>query len=115
VFAKRSAAGCHKLEFYLKQLLFCNCWDVYLNFEEKHDVARYGSWEFKVVFWTSIQEIIYKVATRIPIILRPIKHFELNEGCLTRHHCRVILVFWKVGLRWNVCYVCQVFGGNSTF
>jgi len=97
------------LELYLKHLLLDDSWDVYLDFQEKHVVARNRLTNFKKGFFSSTLKVVYKKTARIPIVFSVVKNFELDKGGLPSLDCGVVLILWAVILFRYMLNMCQVF------
>lgn len=76
-----------------------------LDLQVEHVVLRHRLADFKKVLLAPSIVIVDEEASRIPVVLRVIKYFELDEGCLACLHSCVILVLRDTILLWNMLHV----------
>lgn len=101
-FAKGPHPRRDELELDVQDLLMCYRRDVYLDLQEEHQVARDALRYLKEVLLLPTLEVIDKEAAWVPIVRRPIEHFELDVGSLASLNLRVKLVFRDPCLLGNV-------------
>ena len=58
--------------------------------------------KFEKVFVDSSLEIVYQVASLVPVVLCSIEHFELYVCRLASLYCGLELVSWYIFLLWHV-------------
>ena len=88
-------------------------WDVDLNLQVEHVIRCDTFGDLKEILLSATVEIIDQEATRVPVVLCPVEHFELDKSCLTSLHRGVVLILRAVRLLWHMLNVCQVLDIDS--
>ena len=114
-FSKRPEARRHELKLHLEELLLHDSWNVNLDLEVEHVVRSHTLRDLKEVLLPPAVEIVDQETARVPIILRPIEDFELDESGLASLHRRVVLVLRTIFLLRHVLDVRQILDVNSLF
>jgi len=79
-----------------------------LDLEVEHVVVCDRFADFKEILLPSPVVVIDQETARVPVVVRVVEHFKLDECRLAGLNRRVILVPWSVFLFWNVFYFCQI-------
>ena len=114
-FSKRPEARRHELKLHLEELLLHDGRNVNLDLEVEHVVRSHTLGDLEEVLLPPAVEIVDQEAARVPIILRPVKDFELDESGLTGLHRRVVLVLRTIFLLRHVLDVRQILDVDSLF
>lgn len=105
----------NELELNVQKLLACNRRNVDLNLQEEHNILGDALGDFEEVFLLPLLEVIDEEAARVPIIVRPIEHLELDVGGLTGLHLCMELVLGARCLLGDVSHTRQILQSNSLF
>ena len=68
-------------------------------------ILGHGFTDLEEILLAATIVIVDEEASRIPVVLRVIKYFELDEGCLACLHSRVVLVLRDTILLRNMLHV----------